>query len=310
MNCQVKAILFRKGEKGKTTHKSINVQSFKDLVYSDEYKAKLDEGKLLGLFTHLGRSDARSNNLPHCDNVAAHDHLCNILRGIEEDDDCIYGCFELVDTDAAKRFKDLVKMGVDIGVSISTELVEGADEFFIKKFHGVDFTLEPEFSSKMVSYNFSAKDASGKTRINVQSPDFSINEYIRDASLSPAAILKLRIQEVTRYTRFNRAKTVEERRPELRSYISSFIRNYISKVIANGGSFNIAIGLRLDQYLKDKSPLRILQVNLKRAQGQLKDIGYMSSDIQKSIDRSYKEIMDQIYDYIADAAKIGGNKKL
>lgn len=313
----VKAILFHKNERGKSSHKSINVESFRELLNSDEYQAKLRDGKLAGLLTHAGRKTARENtNIPHADNVIIDDNLCNILRAVDEDDECVYGYFDLYDADnpksAAYKLKKLWKMGTKIGVSISTELVESANEFFIKKFHGVDFTLYPEFTSPIIQVNFSAQE-DGSTKIINEEPNlmignFSLKEYMREQSLSPYAILRGRIDEVVRFLRFHGNNKVNNERWLLKSYIGSYIRSYVNKAMSSG-DINLMMTLRLDSYCTDRRALRELQISLNRAKSQLRQNGYMTSDVQRSVDKSYTAVMSSIYDYINKKSKVEESDK-
>ena len=154
----IKCILFKAGDKGKTSHKSINLQSFINTMKKPLMQQRLHDGLLLGLLTHDGRSRARSGGIPHHDWVMKDPDLCNILREVTVKDGVVYGYLDLTDTPAAQRFKSLCRQGCKIGVSISTELVEGPDEFFIEEMMGVDFTLRSEMNSPIVEMNFSEND--------------------------------------------------------------------------------------------------------------------------------------------------------
>lgn len=179
----IKCILFKSGEKGKTSHKSINLQSFINTMKKPVMQQRLHDGLLMGLLTHDGRSRARSGGIPHQDWVMKDPDLCNILREVTVKDGVVYGYLDLTDTPAAKRLVSLIKQGCKIGVSISTELVEGPDEFFIEELFGVDATGRPEFSSaQMIEMNFSEGD-SRRLDTNFY-PDFQFNVPVGEGETS------------------------------------------------------------------------------------------------------------------------------
>ena len=85
-----KAILFHVGEKGKSSHKSINLDSFIRTMNSPEIRERLNDGKLLGLLTHDGRSRARQGHIPHHDLVMRDPDLVDILREVTIKDGVVY----------------------------------------------------------------------------------------------------------------------------------------------------------------------------------------------------------------------------
>ena len=312
---QVKAILFHKGDVGKSSHKVINWRSFLDLVYGEEYQNKLKDRKLLGMLTHSGRRDARSGIIPHADTVAISPYLCNILTGVSDDENCVYGYFDLIDTEATKKFKNLVNMGVNIGVSISTELVDKGNEYEIKILHGVDFTLYPEFDSPIIDKNFSeSRDNSFLVDYPVESPglvygDFSLKEFIKEATYPPYRVLKDKINEVVNYIKFNRESNVYSNKRFLKSYISSYIRKYLSEAISNQGPVNLIMGLRLDEYVDDRKLLRDLNMAMNTAKNELRGGSKsMSSQTQKRLNETFNKVMLEIYKY--EEKRSGKNKDI
>lgn len=327
----VKAKLFTKGEKGKTSHKSINLDSFLEVLRKPVIQERLHDGKLLGLLTHDGRKRARKGTeIPHTDWILKDEDLANILRKVTLKDGVVYGYFDLTDTPAAKRFKSLVKQGCKIDVSISTELVEGAEEFFIKDFYGVDFTMRPEFSSSVVEVNFSETgcipvENNPEFKFNVDfsedeqvllsedtipvetsetDGDFSVREYLRERTKMPSMVLKMRINETIRYLKMARVKVVEQNKTFLRRYILEYVNEWIMLSIADPkNDLNLALGLRLSNFCKNRVPMRNLQRYLKRARQQLNTNGSMTKEVQVQINRSFNEVMTEIYVYINDKVK-------
>lgn len=333
----VKAILFHIGEKGRSSHKAINYPSFVRTLQDPKIHERLIDGKLLGLLTHDERSVARRGDIPHHDLVMKSPDLCNILREVTTKDGVVYGYLDLTDTPAAQRFKSLYKQGCKIGVSISTDLVEG-DEFEIRELFGVDFTLRPEFDTPIVEANFSegkskmdsnykadfsfnakvdpsetvllsAGDFSEKLeQSKVESRDFAIRDYLRERQRTPAMVLRNRIMEVIRYAKMCRAKAFDDSKTYLRRYILEYLNEWVTMSIANPNSnLNIALGLRLSEYCKNRTPMRDLQRYLMRARQQLNQTGSMTKEVQTNLNRAFVSLMDEIYSYINE--KIGDEDK-
>lgn len=346
----LKVVLFHVGEKGKTSHKAINLQSFIDTLNKPVIRQRLKDGLLFGLFTHDDRKLARDSNIPHHDMVMKDDDLCNITKAVTVKDGVVYAYLNLVkDAPAAKRFMTLWKMGSKIGVSMSTELIE-RDEFYIQELLGVDITCRPEFDSPIVEANFS--EGKGRPDINykdsitlgasidpsekvlagdfseiepaevstapVSKPmtdfseskpkDFSVRDYLRERQRQPALVLKQRIQEVIRYLRFATPKSVANYATFLRRYILEYINEWVMMSISNpSNDLNLALGLRLSEYCEERSPMRSLQMALKRARTQMTQTGTMTKDVQTQLNQTFSDVMRQIYEYIND--KVGDDNK-
>lgn len=357
----VKCVLFTANEKGKTSHKSIDLESFIECLNKPEIKERLEEGKLLGLLTHDGRSRARQGEIPHHDWVMKDPDLCNITRKVTVKDGVVYGYLDLTDTPAAERFKSLYHQGCKIGVSISTQLIEHPDSFQIVEFFGTDFTLRGEFASaQIVEANFSEASPTTPTNFNssiqfnvpvdptekvilgnfsenptstksaksdirilekdfsssrkqtpgVKDSDFSLKEMLREHTRQPAINLRTRINEVIRWSKMARVKTFQENRTYLRRYILEYVNEWVLLSLGDStNDLNIAIGLRLSQYCKDRAPMRSLQMQLKRARASMDKNGYMSREIQLKLNEDFASVMNQIYEYINSKIK-SEDKKL
>ena len=338
----IKCILFVDGEKGKTSGKSIDLPSFIKMMQTPKMQERLHNGMLMGLLTHDGRSRSRSGGIPSHDWVMKDPDLCNIMREVTVKDGTVYGYLDLTHTPAAERFKSLWKQGCKIGVSISTELHEGPDKFYIDDCAGCDFTLRSEMpSSVIVEANFSEGDPRrldpnydskiqignfsvdpSETRIEdvrygdfSEKPvaktsksgfdtenhnDFSIREYIRERQRVPAMVFKQRVREVIQYARLSRAKTFNDNKSMLRRYLLEYVNEWITKSLSDPkNDMNIALGLRLSEYCRDRMPMRNLQRYLKRAKQQMSNQGgAMTRDVQTNLNKSFSDMMNQIYDYI------------
>lgn len=333
----IKCILFHIGEKGKTSHKAINYQSFVETLNKPVIQQRLRDGLLLGLLTHYDRDKARQAHIPHHDMIMRDPDLCNILRKVTTKDGVVYGYMDLTDTEASQRVKSLWKQGCKMGVSISTELIE-KDEFFITDFLGVDITLRPEFDTPILEGNFSelqpnqkleteyrgfsvgeytvdpsetviAGDFSEsvpetKTEEQPEAKDFSVREFLRERSKKPSIVLKARIRDVIAYMRMSRAKQVKENRTFLRRYILQYVNEWVMASVNDPkNDLNIAVGLRLTEYCKDRKPMRDLQYALKRARNQISTSGAMMKDTQSKINAAFSSVMTQIYEYINSKVK-------
>ena len=351
----IKCILFVENEPGKTSGKSIDLPSFVKMMQTPKMQERLHNGMLMGLLTHDGRSRARQGMIPHHDWVMKDPDLCNIMREITVKDGVVYGYLDLTHTPAAERFKSLWKQGCKIAVSISTELHEGPDKFYIDECFGTDFTLrgenpsaqiieanfsegdprrlDPNYDSKIQIGNFSVdpsetriedvhyadfsekpvaktpksdfdtenhNEDSDNRKVSGSCSDFSIREYIRERQRIPAVVFKQRVREVIQYSRLSRAKTFNENKSMLRRYLLEYVNEWITRSLSDPkNDMNIALGLRLSEYCKDRMPMRNLQRYLKRAKQQMTSQGgVMTRDVQTNLNKSFAQMMGQIYDYI------------
>lgn len=350
MTYDIKCIMFKDGEKGKTTGKSIDLPSFIKMMQEPLMQDRLHNGLLMGLLTHDGRSRARSGGIPHHDWVMKDPDLCNILREVTVKDGVVYGYLDLTDTPAARRFKSLWSQGCRIGVSMSTELTEGSDKFYIDSLKGLDMTLQPEFKgSQIVEANFSEGDprrldpnydsklqignfsvSPDETRISYYdfsekpvaktsksgfdtenaNKDFSIRDFIRERQKMPSMVFKQRVREVIQYSRLARVKTFNENKSVLRRYLLEYVNEWITRSLSDPkNDMNIALGLRLSEYCKDRTPMRNLQRYLKRAKQQMtQQGGAMTRDVQTNLNKAFADMMGQIYDYINSKVNDKGKK--
>ena len=347
----IKCIIFKEGVPGKTSGKSIDLPSFIRMMQDPKIQQRLHDGLLMGLLTHDGRSRARQGGIPHHDWVMKDPDLCNILREVTVKDGTVYGYLDLTHTSAAERFKSLWRQGCKVGVSMSTELHEGSDRFYIDEIFGVDITTRPELSSPIVEANFSEGsperlDSNYNSKLQIgnfsvdpsetriedvhygdfsekpvaktsksgfdtenQNSDFSIREFIRERQRVPAMIFKQRVREVIQYARLSRSKTFNENKTILRRYLLEYVNEWITRSLSDPkNDMNIALGLRLSEYCKDRMPMRNLQRYLKRAKQQMANGGSMTRDVQTNLNKAFSEMMGQIYDYIN--VKVGDKGKI
>lgn len=107
-----------------------------------------------------------------------------------------------------------------------------------------------------------------------------------------------------------RVKTFQENRTYLRRYILEYVNEWVLLSLGDStNDLNIAIGLRLSQYCKDRAPMRSLQMQLKRARASMDKSGYMSREIQLKLNEDFASVMNQIYEYINSKIK-SEDKKL
>ena len=86
----------------------------------------------------------------------------------------------------------------------------------------------------------------------------------------------------------------------LRRYLLEYVNEWITKSLSDPkNDMNIALGLRLSEYCRDRMPMRNLQRYLKRAKQQMSNQGgAMTRDVQTNLNKSFSDMMNQIYDYI------------
>ena len=107
----------------------------------------------------------------------------------------------------------------------------------------------------------------------------------------------------------SRKKTFDENKKFLRRYILEYVNEWIMLSLGNPKSdLNVSLGLRLNTYCNNRSAMRTLQVQLKRARDAMESSGYMSRQIQTSLNEAFSDVMTEIYNYIN--RKVGSEEKM
>lgn len=146
------------------TRKPMNRGSFETNVHNNpEFRADLRQGKLFGLYTHAGRYyDQLNKTIPYSDNIAKHPDLANTIVEEEIVGDEVHLSLILLNGDNRRgdQVKDMLKKGVEVGVSMSTHCDPlKTDAYYITKLLGVDFTHDPAFlGTGIIEQNFSYLD--------------------------------------------------------------------------------------------------------------------------------------------------------
>jgi hypothetical protein len=290
---------------GNSRDKSIDRDQFKKLLSSDSFRKDLDKGRILGLFTHKGRGEAEfSKEIIYEDTIAGHDDLANITRNIWMDDKAAYAAIDILNSPKGKRARDLIKGNADLSISMSCKAGFDKSKYFIQKVFGIDFTMSPEFDSKIVEINFSSKSISDEI-LNLNIPGkivnigFSLTNYLRENAKPPYLVVRNRILDIIRYMRGKDQSFIEKNRYMIKSYLEVYIYAWVLEVFnSSNKNFNIILALKLNQYVSDRGSVMRLQRTLNRIRTTSRSTGIIRPIDQKRLRDQFSRVMNDVYSFI------------
>lgn len=185
-------------------------------------------------------------------------------------------------------------------------------KMYIKRFssnHSLDL-VTPEVIDEMTKEEYEAFDSLINKRANKSfsmkfsekrkeqfTKAFAINirDYIKDKRFLPRTIFNRRIKEVIAYINMSKMDKLVPAIPLLLDYLKEFFEYYLTNS-GKGEIPNVALGLGINKYLKNKSHSRNLQRALKRAQNDIATSGTINKINQKKLWTAYS---DTFYDLIS-----------
>lgn len=297
--------------------KFIDKDSVVKLINTDKFKEDLKLGRKLGLLTHNDRYKERefSKDIPYCDNILLSSTLCSVTKDMQIEGDSIVAGIDLLDTEDGRKIRSMIEKGIPMGVSMAcrmpTSLANDRDKFYLSEILGVDFTLSPDLDTELLAVNFSATDATDSdgdvlhvystknlTNDRILSKNFSLVENIRETISAPHLILRNRINEVLRLCKSKKQDYIDKNAVIIREYIQGYVLNWIMNQLKAKNDINVAMSLRLSNYLKDTKPCRDLQRSFRKLRTQLDSTGVMDRVLQKELNKNYRTVMLGLFDYI------------
>lgn len=273
---------------------SFNRESVERYLQSDEYRNMIERRHFLGLLTHGDRSNL-DQSIPDIDSILKSDDFCNFISKTWIEGDEWLAEVHLVDTPAAERLIASMRSGIEWSVSIVVELnADYSNGYILERLYGVDFTLDPAFSSaRVVSRNFS-RSTRGRVR-SIPIKKFSFNSYIRDSKRDPANLLHYRMRDVCNVLKSTDDQDAGEWALD---YIREVILRWILKAFKSDGIINITLGLRLNRYV-DSGLLTDFNSKLNRAKRMMNSEGTLSVQYQKMIREPYAKLIKSLMSYVS-----------
>jgi len=179
-----------------------------------------------------------------------------------------------------------------VSTPMTSEIVpEDIEEMTDEEYDAFNKLLEKR-ANKSFSIHFSEK------RVDQFTKAFAINirDYIKDKQFLPRTIFNKRIKEVIAYCNRTKLEKLIPAIPLLLDYLKEFFEYYLTSASSNGEVPNVALGLGINKYLKNKSLSRNLQRALKRAKTDIASSGSISKINQKKLWSAYS---DTFYDLMS-----------
>lgn len=275
---------------------SFNRESVEQYLQSDEYHRMIERGHFLGLLTHGDRSNL-DQSIPDIDSILKSDDFCNFISKTWIEGDEWLAEVHLVDTPATERLIASMRSGIEWCVSIVVELdADYSNGYILKHLYGVDFTLDPAFSSaRVISRNFSRRSFTRSRIRSIPLKKFSFNSYIRDSKRDPANLLHYRMRDICGVLKNTDDRDTKEWALD---YIREVIIRWILKAFKNDGIINITLGLRLNKYV-DSGLLTDFNSKLNRAKRAMNGEGTLSVQYQKMIREPYAKLIKSLMSYVS-----------
>jgi len=318
----VKMVDFTKPGVG--TNKFMEEDSFiENVINSDYTNRRIENGMLKCLFTHQGRdyADADRSDTPYDDLLATHPDLCGVIRDVWVENHIAYAAIDLLDLvafPAAGKVRDLIKKGTYVGVSMATDSVENSKgNFTIKELIGCDFTLDNYFIGSgivTIKKNFSQ----GKVRgyLNFSNPkirnenvivednttNFSLRDILIEAKKPYYQILQIRIRQTINVLKTLSESDIVINRKYILAYVNDMIYNWLSAALEGDGRVNINLGLRLGNFLKNRTALNEFNTKINVIKNMYKTQGFMTKQVQERLNTIMSSLMDNLWSYIMEKA--------
>lgn len=144
----------------KNEHHSFNEDSFVKYLDNPHTKNLIRRKVLLGALSHKCRTDYMNyveENRGNCsvgnpsDYILATKEASNAITDAYIKDHKLYISVETLPTENGILLEKLIQMGMDLQVSMSTELDIIDDEYHIVNLFGLDHTISPAFTTSLVS---------------------------------------------------------------------------------------------------------------------------------------------------------------
>lgn len=204
--CDLILQLFTFNVRSKSQKKFIDRASWdKNVTNNPKFYEQRDSGQLLGCLTHDSRDvlEKQNRKIPYLDNISLSPTLCNITRDVwtdKKDRNRVLCSMDLLDTDAGKRVRELIKAGSNISCSMSTKATQDGEKYYIQELLGVDLTYRNDLDSTIIKVNFSEDENADDSQFSLSQPDPEghpdvINFNFCARVLSPDEVTKLEFED-------------------------------------------------------------------------------------------------------------------
>jgi hypothetical protein len=308
------------------TENKMSYESFMDnVVNSPKFNKRLDNGLIMGLFTHAGRdeTDANRSATPYDDLIAKHKDLCNVCRDVWVSEDSsgksAYASLDLLDgLESTELVKVLIKKNLFVGVSMATRsnFDSYKHEYMIRDLKGVDFTRDPAFiGSGVVKQNFSGGDQD----VNFSAPrieqvpaivhvgdsiNFAFRDWLREVKRPRYMILQGRIRDVIRTLKSMNPDDIVKYRLDIQAYVNDLIYNSISLAMESDKRININVLLRIMQFLDDSTSAQMFNTKINLVKNLYRNQGYMTKSTQAMLQEAMEILLSSLWRFISNRSGV------
>jgi len=138
--------------------KSFDEKSFIDYLNNPKTKKQIEGKTMFGTLSHKARADYEKEILKGnldvgspSDYLLATNQAATFIKDAEIKDHKLYITVCTLPTPMGETLTKLIDLGINILVSMSTELRQSQSKYYIVNLFGLDFTTTPAFQTDLVS---------------------------------------------------------------------------------------------------------------------------------------------------------------
>lgn len=333
-------------EHDKNEHFVFDEDTFQKYIQNPDTQEKIKGKTMLGALSHKIRADFEEyiNTHPNAslgsqaDFLLDEDRAANAIVGMEIKDHKLYITVETVPYGKGKAVEELMLWGMDLKVSMSTEVEINNGKYYIVNLLGLDHTTAPAFNTrteaiekvaprteatpaKQFSLNSSLSDLqkSNKKRyylhyaiknnspVEVATPgtgvkQFSLKESVKANSLPPRIFFKKKLDELKSLISSTKRTKLEDDAPVIVATFSEYVYSLVTKLIKDAAVSRINLRILLGHLdiLEHVMSLKAFEKVLNVAHNEYVQLGEMSSRTKVELHDAYETFFDELICVIDD----------
>ena len=270
----------------------ITREVWENVFNSDEYKQAIEQGWYIGYLGH-----------PEDPNCMDFEHACIVMTdGYIDDDNKIYGAFNLIDTPVGRVVKSFIDAGVQFGISVrgAGDIENNSVDPDTFVFRGFDLVTFPAYPNSIPEFQEIAASTDLAKRAKYRKVCATIKANVNDLPLSSIDVLQSQFAPQSR-----EYEMLENQRKDLES----------AEIVDNSEFSDERLNALMQMYLDEKSRNEELEKELESHICANRNLKKKSKKIVAEVKRktqSFKDIMSSQHEDLLDELDftISANKKL
>lgn len=337
-------------EQDKNEHFVFDEDTFQKYIDDPETQEKIKGKTMLGALSHKIRADFEEymNTHPNAslgsqsDFLLDEDRAANAIVGMEIKDHKLYITVETVPYGKGKAVEELMLWGMDLKVSMSTEVEINSGKYYIVNLLGLDHTTAPAFNTrteaiekvvpnnakmpnKQFSLNSSLSDLCGEKKkryylhysLKNNTPvevaergagvkQFSLRESVKANSLPPRLFFRKKLDELKSLVSTTKRSKLEEDAKTIVSTFSEYVYSLVTKLIKDKevSRINLRILLGHLDILEAIPSLREFEKNLNIAHNEHVKFDEITTQTKVELQDSYERFFQDLM------VSIDGNERI